>query len=103
MTPLIEIVLEKVSSRKKYNIIPLPRRHRPSFPGFKVEFELQTDVGLFKVKVVGDSAKLGDPAAGNYITGKLGRWYEKHPELKDGTIIIISVIEPMRRYELSIK
>ena len=47
--------------------------------------------------------KYGDPLAGNYIQGGLKRWFDSHPELKNGTTLIISVIEPKKRYSLKIK
>jgi len=66
---------------------------------------LETDVGLVMTKVTSGpgGTKYGDPVAGNYIQGKLKRWYDSHTELRNGTTLIISIIEPKKRYSLSIK
>lgn len=89
----------------KYSVIPFPKETRHLFPGFKVKFELETDVGLILTKVTSASAgtKYGDSLAGNYIQGGLKRWFDSHPELKEGATLILSVIEPKKRYSLSIK
>jgi len=89
----------------KYCVIPFPKETRHLFPGFKEKFELETDVGMVLTKVTSAPAgtKYGDPLAGNYIQGGLKRWFDSHPELKNGTTLIISVIEPKKRYSLKIK
>lgn len=101
----IEIVLNNLHTPKKYSLIPLPKGLRHLFPGFKVEFEMETDVGLVYTKVTSGpgGTKYGDPVAGAYIQGGLKRWYDSHQELKNGSILIISIIEPKKRYSLSIK
>ena len=101
----VEIVLNNLHTPKKYSLIPLPRELRHLFPGFKVKFELETDVGVILTKITSGpgGTKYGDPVAGAYIQGGLKRWYDAHHELKNGTTLIISIIEPQKKYSLSIK
>jgi len=103
-TDKINIVLNNLHSAKAYSLIPLPKELRHLFPGFKIEFELETDVGMIITKVTSAprGTEHGDPVAGNYIQGGLKRWYDSHPELKNGTAFIISVIESKKKYSLSI-
>lgn len=100
----INIVLNNLDSAKAYSLIPLHKELRHLLPGFKVEFELETDVGLIVTKVTSAprGTEFGNPIAGNYIQGGLKRWYDSHPELKNGVTLIISVIEPKKKYSLSI-
>ncbi|MEE8430488.1 MAG: hypothetical protein V3S16_04500, partial [Candidatus Desulfatibia sp.] len=98
----IEIILN--NSSKAYSLIPLPKEARQFFPGFKVKFILETDVGNLSPQVTSAPAgtEYGDLMAGNYIQGGLKEWYDSHSELKNGTTLIISVIEPQKRYSLKI-
>ena len=100
----IEIVLNKISTPKKYSLIPLSKEYRHLFPGYNVEFEMETDVGLIHTHVTSapKGTEPGNPVEGKYILG-LKKWYNAHPELKDGSTLIISVIEPQKRYSLSIR
>jgi len=104
-TDKIEIVLNSLHAAKTYYLIPIPKEIRHLFPGFKVEFELETDVRTIVTKVTSapKGTEYGDPVAGNYIQGGLKSWYDSHPELKNGVTLIISVIEPKKKYSLSIK
>jgi hypothetical protein len=100
------IELKLNASSRKYVYIPLPKDKRLFFPGYKVNFELKTDVGTFMAHVTsepyGASVAVGDPYAGTHIRGKFGPWYARHPELKAGDRLRIEVLEPEERYELSI-
>ncbi|MFH1562055.1 MAG: hypothetical protein ABIF11_01355 [Nitrospirota bacterium] len=100
----IEIILNKLQTPIKYGLIPLPKKYRSSFPGYKVTFILDTDIGEIKTKVTSGSkgTEIGDLEVGNYIQGGLKPWYDRHRELKEGNKLIIKVIEPMERYGLSI-
>jgi hypothetical protein len=100
----IEINMNKKNSPSKWGLIPIPREYRSFFPGYKVDFLLQTDIGELNVKVTSGpkGTRIGDPEAGNYITGGLKPWYDRHQHLKDGDTIIVEVIEPKRKYKLSI-
>lgn len=100
----IEIILNNLHTPRSYGLIPLPREYRSFFPGFKVPFILETDIGEITTKVTSGrkGTKFGDPEAGNYIQGGLNTWYDKHKELKEGNKLIIEVIESKKRYSLSI-
>lgn len=103
-TDRIEIILNKLHTPRTYSLIPLPKEYRSLFPGYKVPFILETDIGEITTKVTSGrkGTKLGDPEAGNYIQERLKTWYDKHRELKQGDRLIIEVIEPKKRYSLSI-
>ena len=100
----IEIILNNLHSPRKYNLIPISRECRSLFPGYKVSFILNTDIGEVTTNVTAGKGKpeIGDPEAGDYISGGLKPWYDKHRELKEGNKLIIEVIEPKKRYRLSI-
>jgi len=91
----IEVKLN--ASSRKYIYIPLPKDKRHFFPGYKVSFELITDVGVFTAAHVPYP-----PNAGGHIRGRFGQWYAKHPELKAGDRLRIEALEPGKRYKLSI-
>jgi hypothetical protein len=90
------IEIELNASSRKYVYIPLPKGKRYFFPGYKVSFELITDVGVSKAHVP------YPPNAGGHIRGRFGQWYAKHPELKAGDRLRIEALEPGKRYKLSI-
>ena len=101
----IEIILHKIHSPTKYALIPIPKEYRRFFPGYKVPFILETDIGEIMTKVTSApiDSKPGDPDAGNYIQGGLKPWYNKHRDLKEGDKLIIEVIEPKKRYRLYVE
>lgn len=100
-----QIELELNASSRKYVYIPLPKDKRHFFPGFRVSFELITDVETVTAHVVGEphgaSVDIGNPYAGRNIRGKLGPWYARHPELKAGDRLRVEALEPGKRYKLS--
>ena len=98
------IELELYDSSRKYVYIPLPKDKRSFFPGFKLNFELVTDIGVLMAHVTSapHGPPIGDPHAGGHIRGKFGPWYAKHPELKAGDKLRIEALELGKRYELSI-
>ncbi len=100
------IELKLNASSREYVYIPLPKDKRFFFPGYKVDFELKTDVGTATAHVTsephGASVDVGDPHAGTHIRGKFGPWYARHPELKAGDRLRIEALEPGKRYGLSI-
>lgn len=99
----IEIPLNGISW-KKHGLIPLPKQYRGYFPGYKVQFILETDIGEITTRVTSAprGTPKGDPEAGYYIQGGLRPWYERHRELREGDKLIIEVIEPKERYRLVI-
>jgi len=100
----IEIILNNLHTPRKWGLIPIRTNYRSFFPGFKVTFTLDTDIGeiLTKVTSAPKGTNIGDLEAGNYIQGGLKPWYNRHRELKEGNKLIIEVIEPKKRYRLSI-
>jgi len=105
----VEIPL-RIHTAKTYSLIPVPKKARRFFPGFKNAFVLETDVGEMSVWVSSgpEGTKPGDPNAGGYIvgsdkSGRLRNWYERHPDLKDGSVLLVEQIEEGKRYRLGIK
>jgi hypothetical protein len=100
------IELKLNASSRKYVYIPLPKDKRLFFPGYKVDFELETDGETLMAHVTaepnGESVNVGDPHAGTHIRGKFGPWYARHPELKVGDKLQIESLEAGKRYKLSI-
>lgn len=104
-TNKIEIILHNLHTPKRYALIPIPKEYRRFFPGYKVPFLLETDIGEIRTKVTSapKGTEYGDPDAGNYIQGGLKPWYNKHRDLKEGDKLIIEVIEPKKRYRLYVE
>jgi len=98
------MVFKLYDSCRKYVYIPLPKDKRLFFPGYKLNFELVTDIGVLTAHVTSapNGTPIGDPHAGGHIRGKFGPWYAKHPELRAGTKLRIEALEPRKRYKLSI-
>ena len=86
--------------------IHIPQKHRSKFPGFKVPFELETNIGIFQVCI--EDANLpadrprGSMQSKNPEIRRLRKWFKAHPELKPRDKLIIECIEPMKRYRLKI-
>jgi hypothetical protein len=104
---VIEIPLNNLHTRcwtRGWTLIPVPKKVRDFFPGLKIPFKLESDVGDLTVKVTSapKGTPVGDPNAGTYITGGLRRWYEKHPQLKDGDKVRIECLDAGKRYKLSL-
>ncbi len=88
----------------KFHLFDIPRGGRRFFPGFKVPFKLETDIGEIETYVTSGRAdtQVGDPDGGKYIQPNLVKWYRQHPTIKVGDKVIFEVIEPMKRYRLKI-
>jgi hypothetical protein len=100
----IEVHLRTIYTPRRFALIPIPKGARRFLPGYKVNFELVTDVGTINTHVTSapKGAQLGDPDAGVYIQGGLRSWYDSHPELEDGAKLLLKALEPGIRYELAI-
>jgi hypothetical protein len=100
----LEIELKNLYSPRRWALIPVPKKKRRFFPGYKVPFQLVTDIGDITTRVTSapKGTPIGDPNGGVYIQGGLRKWYDNHPELKDGTKLRIEVLEPGKRYKLFI-
>lgn len=101
---VIEIELSNLYSPRRWALIPVPRKKRRFFPGYKVYFDLETDTGAITTRVVSapKGTPLGDLNGGAYIQGGLRPWYNSHPELKPGDRLRFEALEPGKRYRLSI-
>jgi len=104
----IEIVLGRMHTPRKYSLIPLYLRMtaRRFFPGYKIPFILETDIGDVEVRVTSGKSgdQVGDPDAGKYIQGKgLKDWYNKHKELESGDVLIIEKTDKEKRYKLTLR
>ena len=102
---MIEIRLNTIDAKRAYAFIPVPKSKRRFFPGFKEYFNLETDIGTVETRVTSapSGTPKGDRDAGAYIQGNLRHWYEKHLELQPGDIVRFEVIEPGRRYRLTVQ
>jgi hypothetical protein len=93
-----------INSPQDYGIILFGHENRKYFPGYKVNFLLETDIGIRNAHVTSgrEGDRTGDRLAGSYIVANLPEWYEKHKELKKGSLIRIDIIERDKKYKLSI-
>ncbi|MBE9501372.1 MAG: hypothetical protein KAX23_04210 [Dehalococcoidia bacterium] len=101
---VIEIQVKSLYTPRRWALIPIPKDRRRFLPGYKVNFDLLTDVGVISTHVTSapKGTPIGDLNAGAYIQGGLRQWYQEHPELKDGDKLRIEALEPGKRYRLSI-
>lgn len=96
------------SNPMKYRLIPI-KNVRGFFPGYKIPFTFETDIGNILVHVSSaetKGVKKGTPDAGRYIKSprkeRLNEWFEKHAELKIGDKLIIDIKKPYQVYKLNI-
>jgi len=101
---VVEIELKSLYTPRRWALIPIHKDKRSFFPGYKVPFQLVTDIGDVTTRVTSapKGTPVGDPNGGAYIQGRLRKWYDNHPELKDGAKLRIEASEPGKRYKLSI-
>ena len=101
---LIEIQLRTIYTPRRWSLIPIPKDKRTFFPGYKVEFQLSTDISTITTHMTSalKGTPIGDPKAGAYIQGGLRSWYVSHPELQDGAKLQIKALQPGKHYQLSI-
>ena len=100
---IMEITLKHPDTSRRYALIQLPKDKRRFFPGFKVYFNLETDIGTVETRVTSapKGTPIGDPVGGAYIQGNLRHWFEQHSDLEPGDKLHFEVIEPEKRYRLS--
>jgi predicted type IV restriction endonuclease len=101
----LEIHLNSIHTPKTYGLIPVSKEIRHFFPGYKVSFILETDIGEIETRVTSapQGTPIGKPDAGNYIQGRLKPWYQRHQSLTDGSTLTIEEIVAGKRYRLDIK
>ncbi len=99
----VDIVL--TASALKHGLLPTRGTYRTFFPGYKVPFILETELGETTACVTSNSTgrpvEVGDPVVGQYIQGSLQGWFRSHPELKAGDTVLVHAIDAPRRYRLT--
>ena len=101
---VIEIEPSTLYSSRKWALIPVPREKRRFFPGYKVYFDLETDTQTIRTRVTSAprGTPVGDPSGGSCIQGGLRPWFNSHSELKTGDKFRFEILEPGKRYRLSV-
>ena len=101
---MIEIPVGSIYTSRRWALIQIPKEKRSFLPGYKIDFELVTDVGVLTTHVTSapKGTQIGDPAEGAYIQSNLRPWFDKHPDLKDETKLRIEALEPGKKYKLAI-
>ena len=101
---VIEIKPSSLHSPRRWALIPIPREKRRFFPGYKVYFDLETDIGAIRTRVTSapKDTPVGDANGGAYIQGGLRPWYNSHSGLKLGDRFHFEALEPGKRYRLSV-
>jgi len=99
----LEITIRNPSNMK-FHTLDVPRDSRRFFPGYKIPFELETDVGTIQtwVSSAPEGTEVGDPDKGTYIQRNLAEWYRRHPTIQVGDKVVFEVIEAMKRYRLEV-
>ena len=101
-----DIEITSPSTSVRWHVIPVPKRKRRFFPGYKLPFVLETDMGEVNtcVSSAPQGTHIGDPDKGAYIQRRLKNWFDTHQtQITNGTILRIQALEPGKRYKLSIK
>jgi len=103
-TKTIEIRLNRLYTARRWALIPITKDKRTFFPGYKVNFDLETDCGVLTTHITSapKGTPYGDPRAGAYIQSGLRVWFDNHPGLRDGAKLRIEALEPGKRYRLSV-
>ena len=98
----VDIELGNMRGREEYHLIPIKKRTRRFFPGYKLEFERQTDLGSVNTHVTSAAkgTRNGDPDQGTYIQKGLRDWFRGHPELQDGAVVRIESVQEHSVYKL---
>jgi len=99
----LEVILG-TPSNIKFHTLDVLKIHRHFFPGYKIPFELETDIGIIQTWVTSAPAgtERGDPDKGAYIQANLAEWYRRHPSIKVGDKVVFKAIELMKRYRLEV-
>ena len=99
----LEVIIRNPSNIR-FHTLDVPKTHRRFFPGYKITFELETDIDIIQTWVSSAPAgtEVGDPDKGTYIQANLAEWYRQHPTLKVGDKVTFKVIERMKKYRLEI-
>jgi len=101
-----DIEITSPSTSLRWHVMPVRKRIRRFFPGYKLPFILETDMGEVKTYVSSapQGTHIGDPDKGAYIQRGLKNWFDSHQsKITNGTILQIQAVEPGKRYRLLIK
>lgn len=96
---LRSIVVDIEQSCLDYNILIFPKKHRSFFPGYKRDFVLNTNVSAHIAHVTSAEygTRTGNPNAGQYIVGRLGKWY-RHNKPRVGDRVRVRQLEKHKVY-----
>lgn len=87
-----------------FHLFMIPKDRRSFFPGYRMPFTLEADIGEIKTYVTSarKGTQVGDPDAGAYIQRNLVEWYRRHPTIKVGDKVAFRVIELGKKYRLEL-
>jgi len=105
VSKFVDIRIRKPYTPIRWALIPIPKRERQFFPGYKLPFVLETDISEIQTHVTSAprGTPIGDPVNGKYIQGELRKWFDVHrAQLSNGVILHIEALEPGKHYKLSI-
>ena len=101
----IDIEIKNPAASQQYHFIPISKGIRRFFPGYKLPFVLETDLGEIRTHITSapKGTRIGDPDGGAYIQSGLRKWFDAHQaQLANGATLHIEASEPGKRYKLSI-
>lgn len=101
----VKLTSASIMGARKYSLIPIPREKRRFFPGYKVDFQLELDDNVITTRITSapKGTLRGDPYGGVRIQGNLKSWYSDHPEVKEGSVLLVESLESSKKYKLSIE
>ena len=105
VSKFIDIDIKNPLAAIRYHVILIPKRSRRFFPGYKLGFILETDLGEVRTHVSSapQGTRIGDPDGGVYVQSRLRKWFNAHQvQLTNGATLHIEALEPGKRYKLSI-
>ena len=101
----IDIDIRNPQAVIQYHLIPILKRNRRFFPGYRIRFVLETDLGEVETYVTSapQGTRIGDPDGGAYIQSRLRSWFNAHQsQLANGATFHIEALEAGKRYRLSL-
>ena len=93
------------SSALNYSLVPVSDDVRNFFPGYKVDFTIETVAGdiVSRVTSAPSGTRVGDPKRGRYVQGGLTQWFRNHrADIEAGGYLRIRQIEKGARYRLEL-
>jgi excisionase family DNA binding protein len=92
-------------SALNYSLIPVSDAVRDFFPGYKVDFAIETVAGDIVTRVTSapSGTRVGDPKRGGYVQGGLTQWFRNHrADIETGAHLRICQIQKGIRYRLDL-